>query len=59
MVNFLDGCLFHIDAVGHLSDDASALHLTGSRPRVEGRDFVNALALITAMVDALRPASSF
>ena len=39
-----------------LGDDAFLLHLAGRRVHVDGGDLVDALALVAAVVDALRPA---
>jgi hypothetical protein len=46
---------FPVDVAFHRLD-ALSLHLTGGRPHVDAGDFINALALIAAVVDALRPA---
>ena len=43
--------------VAFLGGNAPALHLAGGRPHVNGWNFVNALPLVAAVVDALRPAS--
>ena len=39
--------------------DTPPLHLTGGNAHVDGRDFLNALPLIAAVIYPLRSASSF